>query len=802
MWFLRFAVIFAVAGYLLSPTPEAPSSKKPSLNDFDFTTNSQTRVVPEAFGTTKMSGNLIYAGELRSKEITQDAGSKKSGDVVVGYENHLTFALGFCSKLNGIKRIYLNNTKVADWSKEANKGINEWKEANGIKYYWNSYQTYLYPIEHNTYTNFNGRIATRIPLKTGKNATILGSGYGKNTVYAYNGEHQLRELSNPNYDFELRNLTGKNIVYKDLSYIFFDDVFIGDNATTLPDYKIIGVSLINRHDMHHFVSSDILDIRRYYIINHIFTKYINGQTIATEIPMRDFPGLSFLMTSERTAQKWIQEILRHIDGILYYSINDSSYKLTMIREGRLSVLDIDESKYRDLKFIRKSYKEVKNKITLKYTHPDTLEETSIIWNNEARQIQGSKEVSGTYEFMMCRNHDYAKEILNRLIKKEGYPIARLKFKLSANDVNEESGGRLNPGDVINFSSERLGVSNMKIRILSIEGGKEEELEYDIEAVEDIYNIREFDDYDFEHNEEEDADYSLNDLSSEILAVYDTPAEMTNSDAMTPIIVDTSEETVNGYNVQDGATGNKITISENWSYAGLQNTYIITDELDYNTVLTLEYTKNMKRINGSEIDFQRTKYFGIFENGEMFAFRDIVDNGDGTFNLSHIIRGLANSGITQHNRGSKIYLNLNGNTANKLKSLNIIPASSKIAYFNKFNNFFVSDKVAKNYIYNYTMRKPYNPANVKYERDGTNVTFNWSRCVRLSGANYRSRDIIVAGEDEGVIEDGLVYIIDDNVGNIYETVEDNITITLPINSTIFIYSKLNGFESSKELIRIP
>ena len=67
-FFLALAIVMA-AVFLLMPTPTPNMSNSSGLNNFDYPTNSNGRAIPELFGTAKLSGNVIWCGELRSKKI-------------------------------------------------------------------------------------------------------------------------------------------------------------------------------------------------------------------------------------------------------------------------------------------------------------------------------------------------------------------------------------------------------------------------------------------------------------------------------------------------------------------------------------------------------------------------------------------------------------------------------------------------------------------------------------------------------------------------------------------------------------
>ena len=67
-FFLALAIVMA-AVFLLMPTPTPNIPNSSGLHNFDYPTNSNGRAVPELFGTAKLSGNVIWCGDLRSKKI-------------------------------------------------------------------------------------------------------------------------------------------------------------------------------------------------------------------------------------------------------------------------------------------------------------------------------------------------------------------------------------------------------------------------------------------------------------------------------------------------------------------------------------------------------------------------------------------------------------------------------------------------------------------------------------------------------------------------------------------------------------
>ena len=684
---------------------------------------------------------------------------------------------------------------------------------------------------------------------TGKSAMRGGSGYGKSRTYWHYGGGK---------DYRVTEKTGEDIAYQ-CRYTHFPNRFIGDNVQSMPNYKLVrsnyglrdckvendnnGIPQIIYGDIFYAKTDGVLNqpnfqgngierilkplvggygnVDAFYVLKYIFNHFLNKKVRffhpsyndGTDFyySMRDYVELtdtnpiylSFMMTSEKTVKEWVEEILKTIDGVMYYNNYTKQYVLKLIRNDYLiqNCIQINENHYKDLKVIKKDYQDLKNKIIIKYTHPDTFDTTTLTWVNERASNDEIKEVS--YEFMMIRNHEYRKLILKRLIKKEAYPLTAFKFQLPRNLIENSSGFDFNIkiGDVLSFNNDLLNIENMAIRILEITGGKDEENYYDIVACEDIFDVSSFANLDFQANEQKETSFDLTNISDNSkVIVVDTPREMASldNDSVLTLFADditelTNTEIVNGYMVQDGMTGAKRSISYNCRYGEISE--VVTDTKILNRAINIKInnTKNIKEISASEMDFQRMKYCGFFEDGEFFSLKNIINNNDGTYTINGILRGLANTKITQKTIGTKVFMILDGVTANNLTSLSIIPSTSKTVYINKFNNFTNTDKISKNYTYNYTLRKPYNPCSVKIEHLQNHKTkVSWGNRVRLRGRNYRSPELLIFGEDEGKKEKDISYEIF-YMGNTYNTQNNEIELDGDVG-TFTIKRVLNGFSS--------
>lgn len=97
-------------GTIIDPmTPDIPSPGEP-MGELEIMTNLEGIPMPEVLGTTKMTGNLLYYGNNRRTEVTEEmesegsSGGGGSEDVVTGYRYFLSWAIGFC--LGPIDNLY------------------------------------------------------------------------------------------------------------------------------------------------------------------------------------------------------------------------------------------------------------------------------------------------------------------------------------------------------------------------------------------------------------------------------------------------------------------------------------------------------------------------------------------------------------------------------------------------------------------------------------------------------------------------------------------------------------------------
>jgi hypothetical protein len=140
------------------------------------------------------------------------------------------------------------------------------------------------------------------------------------------------------------------------------------------------------------------------------------------------------------------------------------------------------------------------------------------------------------------------------------------------------------------------------------------------------------------------------------------------------------------------------------------------------------------------------------------------------------------------------------TSNNILPIRISPTTTEISVYSQ-NSSDDSPAVTQSYTYSGNIETPYPPANVKVIPKGSYASISWSPCVRQCGANYRSCDTILSGQDEGTVE-GTFNIYKNSVfytSGITNTLETFLTYDIIEAGIWGVSTQLGAYES--EIIQV-
>ena len=67
--YLIITIVLMVAMYFLFPMPDPEVPDIAGLDEFTIPTNSQGRAIPILYGTSQVTGNIMWYGDLHTTEI-------------------------------------------------------------------------------------------------------------------------------------------------------------------------------------------------------------------------------------------------------------------------------------------------------------------------------------------------------------------------------------------------------------------------------------------------------------------------------------------------------------------------------------------------------------------------------------------------------------------------------------------------------------------------------------------------------------------------------------------------------------
>lgn len=199
-------------------------------------------------------------------------------------------------------------------------------------------------------------------------------------------------------------------------------------------------------------------------------------------------GLSPVWKETTKAQEYVNELLKHIDGILVRDRSTGRLKLKLNRAdyGVGSLPVINESHFSEIKSLGTvSAASMVNKLTIKYARlTDIGEETATLTGENLANIamQGGIVNSSEVEYKHLTNaiSDLPGRILARDLRAQSYPLR--SFTL----VGTSALSSYEEGDVVKFQAPSIGIQQIVCRVLEVDYGTQEDHRVTLTLTEDIY----------------------------------------------------------------------------------------------------------------------------------------------------------------------------------------------------------------------------------------------------------------------------------------------------------------------------
>jgi hypothetical protein len=471
--FVQFLVLLAlsavmfIASQLLAPKPDIEDARPKGIGDFSFPTATEGRQIPVVWGTCPIKGpNVIWFGDLRVEEIEEEVktGLFSSDDVVVGFKYYVGMDMAICyGPITSLRRVKIGTETALPFSTYAGTGA-----VSGVG------------LGINQPNLFGGE---------GKGGGVVG------TLQFYDG------VPSQLPDSYLQGVLGSTNVpgYVDVCHAVWRQGLISESENIEPwEFEVsrfpnqLGLTT-NRHIVSTYDSNPACALYE-ILTDEIWAldmdpgdidtaSFISaGNTLFTE-----GNGWSYVADRTSAAADIIKEILRQIDGVLYQDVGTGKFFLKLVRaDYNPDLLAVyDESNVVAVEnFSRAAWNQTQNSVEIQYSdRAKDYTQTSARAQDLANvRIQDGQQVLAQMTYPGIKTASTASALATRELRQLSYPLAKLRLTAL------RSAGALRPGDVIKFSWQRYGISNMILRVTQVALGDLDDSRVTIDCFEDIFAI--------------------------------------------------------------------------------------------------------------------------------------------------------------------------------------------------------------------------------------------------------------------------------------------------------------------------
>jgi len=224
---------------------------------------------------------------------------------------------------------------------------------------------------------------------------------------------------------------------------------------------------------------------RQWGMGHPITGLDTGSFLAAAAKLyTEFFGLSMLWSEQTTIEKFISEVLDHIQAVLFTDPTTGLWTLTLIRDdydaGSLRTLNGTNSIARNRQ--RKAEGEIINEIVISYKDFQTEEDKTITFHDLAGIAQLGQIVSDTRNYYGIRSDALANIVGARDIRSASYPLfsCEIEADRSFRDVR--------PGSALKLDVPEDGIVGMAVRVLKVDYGQPGDSRIRFSVTEDIFSL--------------------------------------------------------------------------------------------------------------------------------------------------------------------------------------------------------------------------------------------------------------------------------------------------------------------------
>lgn len=597
-----YAGVYFLSMWLFKPKIKSPNVKASGLDDFHMTRAAEGSVIPWVFGRVKITGNIVWYGDLVVEKQTQKVKSGKSSKkVTVGYHYYLSAWQTICMGPARVLKVYRDNKIFI------NSEIN---------------------------TTWTGAMSTDSESAKKDSTFILNKGDG-----------------NSNFSMNLEYFSPIPHVCS----MMLRKVFCG-SGTQFPNLEFVVQSTFQA-----IWADPSNGMNPANVIYYMLTDAgVNGADIdntsfnaaATYWRNKSY-GVNLVVGQQGKLLDKIEQILVPLGGF-YYETAGKHY----ILPNNPADASYGHIQNDFIKFVisRRSWEDTVNDIKATYIEEDKdFSERTAVTHNMASINMLQKKFTQSYDLTLFRQLAPTQRRLAELIKTESYPYAEVEFVTGMKYLN------LSEGQIVQVSNEELGISNLSLRIVkkSLENIDSNEISFHgIQVVELLFD-------EAWTNIGTGSSTWVRELTAPVKLtkqrIFELPRTAWTDQPVLLFLAARELETETSFSVYCALDSTNYDYLDDYftfcEYATLQVKYEAnTEDIDDSeTGMLIKYFKDTYDVES----FSRKELFGIdrllIVDNEVMKFQTVTLNENGTVRLTGIIRGLFNTAKVAHNASAAVWI---------------------------------------------------------------------------------------------------------------------------------------------------
>lgn len=196
-------------------------------------------------------------------------------------------------------------------------------------------------------------------------------------------------------------------------------------------------------------------------------------------------GLSMVWTAQAEIEKFVNEIINHIQATIFIHPRTGLWTLKLLRDDYdvNAIPSFDDSNSLVASYQRRGHGETANEVVVSWTNPSSEESEAVsVQDLSGIAAQGGRIVSDSRDYFGIRKRDLAGRVAVRDLRSVSAPLATVEV------IVDRSGWDLVPGAVIKLSSIEHNFTNVVFRVTKADYGRVNSGGVKLSLVEDVFSF--------------------------------------------------------------------------------------------------------------------------------------------------------------------------------------------------------------------------------------------------------------------------------------------------------------------------